>query len=103
MMNLGDPLPPEIIAAWRRGDKIEAIKRLRMATGVGLAEAKAALEALDGGGPAPSARAAGIPRVDEKTLAPGEMPRHSSQSAVWMVTIVALVLALAAWLYSALT
>jgi len=101
-MNAGDPLPPEIIAAWRRGDKIEAIKRLRMATGVGLAEAKSALEALDAGGAAAGGRTAGVPRVDEKTLAPGEVPRHSSQGAVWMVTIVALVLALAAWLYSTL-
>src|SRR3974377_480055 len=33
-------LPPEVVAALRNGNKIEAIRLLRQATGVGLAEAK---------------------------------------------------------------
>jgi hypothetical protein len=99
-MNPGDALPPEVVDAWRRGDKIEAIKRLRMATGVGLAEAKAALEGLDRGSPAASPFAPRASRADA-TLAPGEVPR-SSQGVVWMITIIALVLVVAAWLYSAL-
>ncbi len=40
---------PDIEAAWRRGDKVQAIKQLREATGLGLAEAKNMLEdMLDG-------------------------------------------------------
>jgi ribosomal protein L7/L12 len=39
------PLPPDAAAALARGHKIEAIKLLREATGLGLAEAKHAVEA----------------------------------------------------------
>lgn len=39
------PLPPEVSAAAQRGDKIEAIRLLREATGLGLREAKEAVEA----------------------------------------------------------
>jgi hypothetical protein len=42
-----DSLPADVVEAWRSGNKIEAIKRLREATGLGLAEAKAAIDALD--------------------------------------------------------
>jgi len=43
------PIQPDIEATWRRGDKVQAIKQLREATGLGLAEAKAMLEdMLDG-------------------------------------------------------
>ena len=35
-----DPLPPDVLAALEQGNKIEAIKRLRAATGLGLKEAK---------------------------------------------------------------
>ena len=40
------PILPEIGAAWRRGDKVVAIKLLHDATDWGLAEAKQALEAV---------------------------------------------------------
>jgi ribosomal protein L7/L12 len=39
------PLPPEVATAASRGDKIEAIRLLREATGLGLREAKEAVEA----------------------------------------------------------
>jgi hypothetical protein len=45
-----DALPPEVVEAWRAGRKIEAIRILREKTGAGLAEAKAAVDALDRAG-----------------------------------------------------
>ena len=45
-----DALPPEVMEAWRAGRKIEAIRILREKTGAGLAEAKAAVDALDRSG-----------------------------------------------------
>lgn len=41
-----DSLPPEVLAALQRGDKIGAIKLLRVRNGLGLAEAKAAFERM---------------------------------------------------------
>lgn len=41
-------LPPEVLAAARSGQKIEAIKLLREATGLSLTEAKEAVERLPG-------------------------------------------------------
>ncbi|MCC7055448.1 MAG: ribosomal protein L7/L12 [Gemmatimonadaceae bacterium] len=46
---LPEPLPADVIAAAQRGEKIEAIKILRERTGVGLAEAKDAVEAFASG------------------------------------------------------
>lgn len=41
-------LPPEAVEALRGGNKIEAIKLMRQKTGIGLAEAKAVVEAFEG-------------------------------------------------------
>jgi ribosomal protein L7/L12 len=41
-------VPADVVEALRRGAKIEAIKRYRQATGVGLKEAKDFVEALQG-------------------------------------------------------
>jgi ribosomal protein L7/L12 len=41
----GKSLPPDVLDALRRGRTIEAIKRLRQATGLGLAEAKSLVDA----------------------------------------------------------
>src|SRR5258708_3924028 len=41
-------LSPEVLTALKGGNKIEAIKLLRTATGLGLVEAKAAIEGLEG-------------------------------------------------------
>ena len=38
------PIPADVLAAWNRGDRIEAIKALRERTGLGLQEAKYMLE-----------------------------------------------------------
>ncbi len=52
-------LPPQAVDALRRGNKIEAIKLLRQASGLGLAEAKGIID-----------------RLDQTTgLSPGEVPR----------------------------
>lgn len=48
-----DAFENEIIQLLASGNKIAAIKRYREQTGVGLAEAKAAVESLDVGGPLP--------------------------------------------------
>ena len=53
------PLPPEVAEALRQGNKVEAIKRLRAQTGLGLKEAKDVVDAaqpavrttLQGGAP----------------------------------------------------
>jgi ribosomal protein L7/L12 len=43
-MAVKQQIPPDVLAAWDRGDKIEAIRLLRQQTGLGLKEAKEALE-----------------------------------------------------------
>ena len=40
-------LPPPVIEALRAGNKIEAIKRLREVSGIGLGEAKALIDAVE--------------------------------------------------------
>jgi len=54
-MTPADPLPADVLAALARGQTIEAIKLLRAATGLGLKEAKDAIDLhLDGRPPRPS-------------------------------------------------
>jgi ribosomal protein L7/L12 len=43
----GDGLPAEVVELLRHGKKLQAIKRLRELTGVGLAEAKAAVDSAE--------------------------------------------------------
>ena len=61
-------VPDAAFAALKRGDKLEAIKLARAATGLGLKEAKAAVETLTGGV---------VPSANDRPrgLAPGEVPR----------------------------
>jgi hypothetical protein len=103
-------LPPQVLEALKRGNKIEAIKLLREAMAVGLAEAKSVVEAhgmVSGDAPPkqkPQARAmhrpvrtnTGRPREDD--LSPGEEPR-SAASPLGIVVAIAAVVA-AAWLYA---
>ena len=42
-----DILPPEVLAAVKAGNKIEAIKQLRRVTGLGLAQAKDWIESCE--------------------------------------------------------
>ena len=106
-------LPPAVIDALRRGDKIGAIKLLREATKLGLAEAKGAIDALEAaksGRPAPPSAAKPAKRVAvahahaqrrprEDDLGPGEEP-HGSASAAATVMLLAAV-ALVVWFFLA--
>lgn len=67
-------LSPVVIEALQRGNKIEAIRLLREQTGLGLKEAKDAIEASPQAAPASSA-----------VRAPGEVPR--SGSLLWWAAI----------------
>jgi ribosomal protein L7/L12 len=77
------PLPPDVLEALRRGNKIEAIKLLRERTGLGLKEAKDAVEM----------------HPQEKVVTAQDSPGQisSSGSAIWW--LVALALALIAGYY----
>jgi len=105
-------LPANVVEALRRGNKIEAIKLLRAATQVGLAEAKGVIDALESHakatraaqGKAPvSAPARQVPtpqvqrRPREDDLGPGEVPRASPGAAA--IAIVIAIIALVAWAF----
>ena len=94
--------PPEVLEALKRGNKIEAIKLLRAAAKVGLAEAKTVVDALQAGSPPPAAPpAAKRPNVGiahkhhainpnlirRPGLSPGEVPR-SGDGMGWVVVLV---------------
>lgn len=49
-MTAGTSLPPEVVAALRDGDRIEAIRRLRESSGLGLRESLVALQGWESGG-----------------------------------------------------
>lgn len=70
------PFPPSVAGALHRGNKIEAIRLLREHTGLGLKEAK---DAIDASQQEPSA---GMGK-----LAPGEVPR--SNSVIWWIVVLA--------------
>jgi len=74
------PLPVEVQQAMRQGHKIEAIKRLREQTGLGLKEAKDAVERF--GSPAQAAASG---------RSPGEMSRSGKFSWLAIVVVAALV------------
>ena len=105
----GRVLPPAVLEALQRGDKIAAVKLLRERTGIGL---KAARERIDQAGfqtsafpDAPSSGAsAALPHFDHRIeaprdqlaprangLAPGEVPR--SNGAFWLVLLLLAVIA----------
>ena len=105
-------LPPQVIEALKRGNKIEAIKLLREAMSVGLAEAKSVVEAHDrmSGDSAPKAKAKAPPqsmaskhtsayiRERDDDLSPGEVPRSSASPLTIVVAIAAV--GAAAWLFN---
>jgi hypothetical protein len=70
------PLPDNVLAALQRGNVIEAIKLLREATGLGLKEAKDAVESFQSGEQgAPGQRS------------PGEVPKSSV--SIWLIAALA--------------
>ena len=109
---MADPtktLPPEVVEALRRGNKIEAIKLLRKAAGLGLAEAMARAEAHAPGAAAGrpmSGNAAHAPLYPGGRriagLSPGEVPRTSSAAPLAFIALIAAIV-IGAWLYSTTT
>ena len=93
-------LPPDVVEALRKGHKVEAIKRLRETNKIGLAEAKALIDALEkahvvAGKPGAPRSVADVARG--KHLGPGEVPRSSSSGAAAVVMIA--IAALGAWYF----
>lgn len=85
-----DKLPANVLDALRRGQKIEAIKLLREQTGIGLKEAKDAVEAqpLEPG----SAGSAGMMRRSAPGTTGGGPPGAVSGSSGVLRTLVVLAL-----------
>jgi ribosomal protein L7/L12 len=72
----------EVMEALRSGNKIEAIKRMRANTGLGLKEAKEAVDALEGNF-----------SVEQRPgLAPGEVPPARSTFTWWVLGVAALLI-----------
>jgi ribosomal protein L7/L12 len=98
--NASFTLSTEALDALRSGNKIEAIKIIREATGVGLAEAKSIVEEIEKALPSmPSstatARATSAPLGASTGLAPGEVARTGGPGK-WLVLFVVVAAALAA-------
>ena len=95
--------PPAVLDAWKRGDKIEAIKLLRKSTEMGLAEAKTLLDALKHANVAPArerqspdatTRIAHRPTPDHvyharPGLSPGQVTPSNESGVGWMLLITA--------------
>jgi len=103
-------LPPQVIEALKRGNKIEAIKLLREAMSLGLAEAKSVVDAHErlSGNSAPKGKPKVLQSMAAKhtsayirhrddDLSPGEVPRSSASPLTIVVAIAAV--GAAAWLY----
>lgn len=88
-----DPLPANVLAALQAGHKIEAVKLLRVATGLDLKQSKDAIDAYAGRA---RSRLGAAEEAPSKigSLAPGEVARAGGLT--WLVIAVALV-ALAAY------
>ena len=101
-----DEARAQIDAAMKSGQKLEAVKRLREITGLGLAEAKDHIDSAMTGEPldwhALPVRKASAPSTASATpyqadgYAPGEVPR--GQSKPWWI-LVLIALAVAGWYY----
>lgn len=76
MSTPSDPLPPDVLNALERGNKIEAIKLLRQKTGLGLKESKDLIDAA-----APQVVKA------KQTLAPGEEPASGGRLWWWVALV----------------
>jgi len=110
-----NPLPPVVLEALRRGDKLVAIKLLREMSKMGLAEAKAMIDAIDAhqkaqGTAKPSSaptahggmqhtHAASQRRPREDDIGPGEVPRSTPFAGVAVMIAVAAIV-LGVWLLS---
>jgi len=105
-------IPPQVLQALQSGNKIEAIKLLRQAASMGLAEAKNMVDALDAAKARTAADTArqgatsprGLPAHHKPApvnpylarrpgLSPGEMPRTGADFGWVMVLLAGLVVA----------
>jgi hypothetical protein len=116
MANPLDSLPPNVVEALRRGDKIGAIKLLREVARVGLAEAKNAIDTANrqsathrpehnpehrpaAAGTPPHSPPPQVPAAStlySPGLSPGEVPRTSGGMGFVIVVIIAVI---AIWLF----
>jgi len=85
----GEPLPQEVLAELARGNKLQAIKVLRKASGLGLKEAKELVEAAEAGTPGMRSRLS-------TGLAHGEAPGGALRTI--LVVVVMLAVGGALWL-----
>ena len=112
MPNASFRLSQEAVKALRSGNKVEAIKLVREATGLGLAEAKTMVEAIEKGLPGVAAKAvrrslaaavrpapASPPLRAGPGLAPGEVPHVGGQGKWLVLFAVAVVLVVGALYY----
>lgn len=83
MPTFANLLPPTVVDALQRGDKLEAIKLMRQITGIGLEEAKDSVEA------SPYASGAST----KVGLSPGEVPRTGRYVWAAVVAVVFLLIA----------
>ena len=81
----GAPLPPDVLEALQRGNKIEAIRRLRVQTGLGLKESKDAVDAYR------------LLHPEAGDLSPGQV--RSSEGGLWWAVALALACLLGYWLF----
>jgi hypothetical protein len=81
-------LPPEAVRALLAGDKIGAIKIVRVAHGIGLKDAKDVVDAAEHALPPQS-------RLQGKSLAPGEVDQASGRKVGFVILVLAV--AVAAW------
>jgi len=87
-------IPPDVLKALREGRQIDALKLLRKNSGVGLAEAKALVDAVLRSQAASQTKAGdtklriSIPLhpARDRNLSPGEVPRTSS--GPWTIALV---------------
>jgi len=113
-------LPPNVVEALQKGNKIEAIKLLRQMTKMGLAEAKSMIDMQSAGRtpgdkpptvarpsnpnaqslasqhPAPHAHTP-APTVSASGLSPGEVPRTAGGGMAFLV--LAVIAVIAAWYF----
>ena len=79
-------LPPTVHTALHQGNKIEAIRLLRQATGLGLKEAKDTIDSFQSGN-----------RIEPRKLSPGEVAK--SGIGIWLVAALAALALLAYYFF----
>lgn len=90
------PLPAAAVAALARGRKVEAVKLVRAATGLGLADAKRLVEAQ---GATPFAQAGGMGALRDDPMAePGRVRGGPlGRPLLWIVTALVVLIAWSVW------